>query len=212
MTARATRLAVVVAAILLAACSSLPPTHYYVLELEPEAAPAAAAGSAAAGAVPAAWTIGVRPFAVDAPYDQDRIVYRHGERSPEIGFYAYHVWAAPLSEMIPGAVSTGLRGAAGVAALEPVVTGRRYDAFLHGRVLAVEEIDLPDSQSVRASIELRLHAHDGGELWSELVEARADTHSSDVAEIVKALGSALGEALGETRAELGRVVSGLTAE
>ena len=32
----------------------------------------------------------MRSFDVDPPFDQDRIVYRVGAESPEIGFYAYH--------------------------------------------------------------------------------------------------------------------------
>ena len=28
-------------------------------------------------------------------------MYRVGEDSPEVGFYAYHRWAAPLSRMLP---------------------------------------------------------------------------------------------------------------
>jgi uncharacterized lipoprotein YmbA len=194
---------------LLAGCSQLPATHYYVIELDTRAAMASGGASGAAAAQSGAWTIGVRPFAVDAPYDQDRIVYRHGESSPEVGFYAYHLWAAPLQSMLPAAVAAGLSGAAGVAGLEPVVAGRRYDAFLHGRVLAVEEIDLSDRQVVRTALELRLHAPDGAELWSRRLEGRGETRTEEVADIVEALAAALGEALGPVRGELGGVLAGL---
>jgi uncharacterized lipoprotein YmbA len=186
-------------------CSQLPPTHYYVLELDPAPAAAAAGGGAVAEA--SAWTIGVRPFAVDAPYDQDRIVYRVGEGSAEVGFYAYHLWAAPLSSMLAAAVATGLEGAAGVAAIEPVAAGRTYRAFINGRVLAVEEIDLADRQLVRASIELRLVDRDGAELWADVVSARGETRTEHVGDVVEALSAALGEALASTRESLGRAVS-----
>jgi uncharacterized lipoprotein YmbA len=196
------------AALLVAGCSQLPATHYYVIELDPPAAAAAAGASAASAAETGARNVGVRLFAVDAPYDQDRIVYRVGESSPEVGFYAYHLWAAPLQSMLPAAVASAL-GSEGVAALEPVVAGRRYDAFLQGRVLAIEEIDLSDRQVVRAAIELRLHAPDGAELWSRVIEARGETRTEEVAEIVEALSAALGEALDPVRAELGGVLAGL---
>jgi uncharacterized lipoprotein YmbA len=202
----------VMAAISIVGCSQLPPTHYYVLELDPatsgETTGAAGTGGGAAGDA-SAWIVGVRPFAVDAPYDQDRIVYRVGEGSAEVGFYAYHLWAAPLSSMLAAAVASGLEGTPGVAAVEPVVAGRTYRAFLNGRVLAVEEIDLADRQLVRASIELRLVDRDGAELWTDIVAARGETRTERVDDVVEALSAALGEALGRTRESLGRAVASL---
>jgi uncharacterized lipoprotein YmbA len=101
---RTARTALAVAGILgtLAACGRGPATHYYLLEPREETS-SAAAGSAA--------TVGVRAFHVEPPYDQDRIVYRVGLESSEIGFYAYHRWAAPLSRMVPRVVAEGLDGA-----------------------------------------------------------------------------------------------------
>jgi uncharacterized lipoprotein YmbA len=198
-------LVAVMCAVAMTGCSQLPPTHYYVLELDPAPGGGATGGGAAVDA--SAWTVGVRPFAVDAPYDQDRIVYRVGEGSAEVGFYSYHLWAAPLSSMLPAAVATGLEGATGVAAVEPVVAGRAYRAFINGRVLAVEEIDLPDRQLVRAEIELRLVAPDGAELWTEVVDARGETRTEQVGDVVEALSAALAEALARTREGLGRAVS-----
>jgi uncharacterized lipoprotein YmbA len=203
----------VLAAISILGCSQLPPTHYYVLELDPAPGGEAARGSSdaatASGAATDAstWTIGVRPFAVDAPYDQDRIVYRVGEGSPEVGFYAYHLWAAPLSSMLAAAVATGLEGAPGVAAVEPVVAGRVYRAFINGRVLAVEEIDLADRQLVRATIELRLVDREGAELWADVVTARGETRTEQVGDVVEALSTALAQALAVTRDSLGAAVT-----
>jgi uncharacterized lipoprotein YmbA len=205
---------VVVAAISILGCSQLPPTHYYVVELDPVPAAGGATGnegadrastaaSAGATADASGWILGVRPFAVDAPYDQDRIVYRVGEGSPEVGFYAYHLWAAPLSTMLAAAVATGLEGAPGVVAVEPVVAGRTYRAFVNGRVLAVEEIDLADRQLVRATIELRLVDREGAELWTDVVTARGETRTEEVGEVVEALSVALREALVGTRESLG---------
>jgi uncharacterized lipoprotein YmbA len=206
---------IALAALAIAGCSQLPPTHYYVLELDrasggADAGDGAGSRGAAAGGLAAdssAWTIGVRPFAVDAPYDQDRIVYRVGEGSPEVGFYAYHLWAAPLSNMLAAVVATGLEGAPGVTAVEPVVAGRAYRAFINGRVLAVEEIDVADRQLVRAVIELRLVDRDGAELWADVVTARGETRTEQVGDVVEALSVALADALAGTRESLGRAVS-----
>ena len=209
-------LASAIATVLLVGCSQLPRTHYYVLEIDRAAAPGGAGGADDPGSGPApadapgaSLTIGVRPFVVDPPYDQERIVYRVGERSPEVGFYAYHLWAAPLSSMLPAAVAAGLTGAAGVDAIEPSAAGRDYSMFLLGRVRAVEEIDLDDRQLVRAAIELRLVGPDGEELWTHLIEARGETRAGEVTEIVEAFGRALEEALAGARARLGQAVSEL---
>ena len=70
-------------------CKAMPTTHYYILE--PRAGSSDDAGAGVA--------VGVLPFEVDPPYDQDRIVYRIGADSPKVGFYEYHRWAAPLSRM-----------------------------------------------------------------------------------------------------------------
>jgi uncharacterized lipoprotein YmbA len=201
----------VLVALSLVGCSQLPPTHYYVLELDRTSGRATTSdgagtsGGAAGGG--AAWTVGVRPFAVDAPYDQDRIVYRVGDGSPEVGFYAYHLWAAPLSTMMAAVVAAGLEGATGVDAVEPVVAGRAYRAFINGRVVAAEEIDLADRQLVRAVIELRLVDRDGAELWADVVTARGETRTEQVGDVVEAMSAALAEALAGTRESLGRAVS-----
>ena len=66
-----TAAAVSVALLLVWGCSQVPPTHFYVLEMQESAAVRAQSEEG--------WAIGVRSFVVDAPYDQDRIVYRLGE-------------------------------------------------------------------------------------------------------------------------------------
>ena len=106
-------------------CRSMPTTHYYVLE-PPEMGGEARQGSQDGLA------IGVREFVVDPPYDQDQLVYRSGGDSSEIGFYAYHRWAAPLGRLLPMAVASALTGVPGVASVEPVTSNGEYDAILTG--------------------------------------------------------------------------------
>ena len=64
----------------------------------------------------------VEAFLVDPPYDQDRLVYRVGRNTPEVGFYDYHRWAAPLSRMLPKVVADSFGTVRGVASIEPTVT------------------------------------------------------------------------------------------
>ena len=104
-----------VSAVGIAACARMPPTHYYVLldPSPPTPAPAHAGPS-----------LGVPPFHVDAPYDQDRLVYRIGADSPEVRFYAYHRWAVPLSRMLAQVASETLAG----TPVDEVLAGlRAYD-------------------------------------------------------------------------------------
>jgi len=176
-------------AAMLVGCGGPPATHYYLLELTPRVAADTAAGAERR------LTVGVRTFQVDPPYDQDRIVYRVRERSSEVGFYAYHRWAAPLSRMLPLAVATGLEGADGLRLIEPVVNGRSYDAYLVGRVLTLEEVDHPGGQDIVVRLKLALRTDDGAELWSEVLTAEDTINTKDVGEIVERMSRVVGAAI-----------------
>jgi ABC-type uncharacterized transport system auxiliary subunit len=167
-----------------------PPTHYYTLQL-----PAASDGAHATTGLDA----GVNAFHVDPPYDQDRIVYRVGDDSPEIGFYAYHRWAAPLSRMLPALVAERFRGAGGIGTVEPAAPGRRYAARIDGRLTMLEEIDLAEGQRIRLRMTLSLREADGTLRWREELEAEAATDTEDVRAIVEAMGTALSRALDDAR-------------
>ena len=168
-----------------------PESHYYTLRL-PAAAPGSPSGANGLD-------VGVSAFHVDPPYDQDRIVYRVGENSPEIGFYAYHRWAAPLSRMLPGLVAERFRGAREIATIEPKAPGRRYDSLIDGRLTMLEEVDGDDGQRIRLRMTLSLRDADGVMLWREELEAEASTRTDVVGPIVDAMGTALADALDRAR-------------
>ena len=180
--------------VLIAGCSQIPPTHFYVLELQQ---PFEARTQPDQG-----WDIGVRSFMVDAPYDQERIVYRLGDGSQEIHYYAYHHWAAPLSQLLAKSVAEGLGETEGVRSIEPTLPGRRYDAYLEGRVLAAEEVDHPDRQEVRLLIDLRLVSRDDEELWSESLRLEGSANTTEVEVIVSVMSTILADALAESRPAL----------
>jgi uncharacterized lipoprotein YmbA len=184
-------------------CGKLPATHYYVLQLPDVLATTDTPRAGEAGG----WEIGVRPFRVDSPFDQDRIVYRVGDDSLEIGFYAYHLWAAPLSRMLPDVVARGLDGVDGVRSIEPVMPGRDYAAYLDGRVLAVEEVDREDDQRVRVLLTLRLTSDDGVDLWSESLEAEGTTRTDEVHVVVERMSEVLADALADARDGLARAAA-----
>ena len=192
--------AVSVALLLAAGCAQMPPTHFYVLELR----------EAVAGRVQSkeGWDIGVRRFMVDAPYDQDRIVYRLGEGSPEVHYYAYHQWAAPLSQMLADSVADGLTPTEGVRSIESLMPGRTYDAYLEGRVLAVEEVDRPAEQLVRLRIDLVLVSRDDEELWSKSLRLEGATNTTEVVVIVERMNAILAQALSEAGPQLAAALGG----
>ena len=182
---------------LLGACSSAPPTHYYLLaptRPEPTVEPTTAAST---GLV-----IGVDPFTVDPPYDRDQLVYRLGADSVEVGFYTYHRWAAPLGDLVAVSMAEGLEGTPGIHRIEPSTSGGDYSAFLRGRVLYLEEIDVPGQQLARLALELRLVDREGKTLWSDQVQGTASGTNETVASIVEQLYQAFDQALEQARSGL----------
>jgi len=185
--------------LLVTACRSAPTTRYYVLAPSKTAPEAVASATGESGL-----RIGVEPFTVDPPYDRDQLVYRLGVDSVEVGFYSYHRWAAPLSELVAVAMAEGLRGTPGLESVEPWTSGGEYDALLHGRVLYLEEIDVPGQQEARIRLELRLVDMEGSMIWSQEVSGAASGQSDTVAQIVEQLYSAFDQALEQARAGLTR--------
>ncbi len=178
---------ILVAGSLLAGCAKIPPTHYYVLST-----PAPPNMT-----VPKRLRVGVRPFRVNPPYDQDRIVYRVGSESPEVGFYAYHRWAVPLGRMLPGVVSRLLESGSPLASFEPAMPGRSYAAVLDGHLLLLEEVDTLAEQQARLRLSLVLRSSAGEELWSASVFRSVAGQAAGVDEIVLQMRTALESALKE---------------
>ena len=185
--------------LLVSACRSAPTTRYYVLAPSRTAPQVETSSTSASGL-----RIGVEPFTVDPPYDRDQLVYRLGVDSVEVGFYSYHRWAAPLRELVAVAMAEGLRGTPGIESIEPWSSGGDYTAFLRGRVIYLEEIDVPGQQEARLRLELRLMDPEGSMIWSEEVFGSASGQSDSVAQIVEQLYAAFDQALEQARSGLTR--------
>lgn len=177
------------------ACTTIPETHYYLLRLKDKALPDASRD-------PGGLRIGVEDFRVDPPYDQDRIVYRIGSEGTELGFYAYHRWAVPLSRMLPQAAAGRFAGTPGIRSIEPVVQNRNYAAILEGRILSIEEIDTQQGQQVSIELTLWLRHRDGTLIWSDTLAAQASTKTGSVATIVERMRDTLILILAEGRERL----------
>jgi uncharacterized lipoprotein YmbA len=197
------RLSLLLVAPLLAHCGSVPITHYYVLETNPtDSANTRTENTEGI-------RVGVKAFQVDPPYDQDRIVYRVRDRSSEIGLYAYHRWASPLSRMLPVVVAAGLDGTEGLRSIEPVVPGREYDVYLVGRLLELEEVDRAAGQDVRVRIQLELRRPEGTEIWSQVVSGEDTVLAGDVVEVVETMNAVLAGAVADARPGFARALRAL---
>lgn len=181
----------------LGCAGSLPVTHYYTLRH-----PLEGIGSTAGSAIRAGLRVGVDTFLVDPPYDQDRLVYRTSQHSSEVGFYAYHRWASPLGRLIAVALAEGLSGTDGIASIEPASFGGKYDAHLGGRVIYLEEIDLPTKQVARLALEMRLIDSKGNTLWSQTLSSSVSGQAENAAQIMLQMTRAFEDVLGQARAGL----------
>jgi uncharacterized lipoprotein YmbA len=204
-------MAVLVMAAAIAGCGRAPASRYYLLQPREghDTLPALQTTiDGLVGETEAGLRAGVRPFHVDPPYDQDRIVYRVGRDAVEVGFYPYDRWAVPLSRMLPSLVAELLGEATGIASMEPVVAGRTYDALLEGHLLALEEIDTPDGQYARLRLLLLLRAQgDDGILWEEAISREAVTQAEDVGDVVTQMRALVEDALTEARPQLEAALS-----
>lgn len=200
-TAVATLVAVTIGALAAGACRSQPPSHLYVIA-QPDAAMATAATSGL--------RLAVRPFRVEPPYDDARLVYRVGSDSPEIGFYAYHRWAAPLGDQLAQAAIASFADLPDVGSIFRAAVGREHDAVLVGRLLYLEELDLPGEQIAHIGVELALLDEGGREVWAETVSGRVSGRADEVSEIVMGMRRATFEALGRARPGLTAGLAALT--
>lgn len=172
---------------LAAGCSGGPvaETRYYTLRPPTgnEAGVATEETTAATGGEGLA--VGVESIVVDPPYDQDRLVFRAGAQSVEVGFYNYHRWASPLSQLTATALAEGLRGTPGIATIEPAASGTTYGARLGGRLIYLEEVDRSGAQEVRVALDLELRDPTGRVIWSERLIESSTVDVESVPEIVR---------------------------
>lgn len=194
------RVALPLLALGMVTCRSAPPAHFYLItRLDATSLPEESTDQGV--------QLGVPPFNVDSPYDGDQLVYRVGQESPEIAYYTYHRWAAPLRDQLPLAVIAAFGDLPGVASIAPVGVGRRHDAALVGRLLYLEELDLPGEQIARIGLELALVDRSDRQIWRRRVAAQAGGLAGEVPEIVTYMRQALEEALRQVRPGLQAAVA-----
>ena len=175
------------------AAGGLPPTHYYTLG--PPEEPLEGGHQAADWADSEGLAIAVESLDVAPPYDQDRIVYRESTDSSEVGFYAYHRWAAPLGRLAQATLMSGLEGIPGIRAVGAMGSGSQFGAVLGGRILHIEEIAGSDGSAgsadragaVRLAFELELRSPSGETLWADGFAGSEAGVFADGGEVARAL-------------------------
>lgn len=182
---------VLVALILLIGCGSVPPVQHYLLSIPGTAAPAPSGDGP---------LLRVAALDIAPPYGDDRLVYRIAEGLDDdpqtVGFYEQHRWAAPPAALVTEALLEGLRARPDLSAVEPG-DWRRGALALSGRVLWLEELDLPSGPTARIGLDLQLHDPGGQLLWQRRFMAERIGSAQDVAQIVALLREALVEVVGE---------------
>lgn len=154
-----------VVAAILACAPTVPTTHLYRVNLP------STPGTAPGPCEPARrGSLLVRDMRVDGAYDDTRMMYRESEY--RLQRYEYHEWIVPPGELVSDALRDGYAASGWFARVEREADAS-IDVELHGRVLAIEEVDL---SRTRWAAHLRLEL----ELFDARTHERLWAHEYDL--------------------------------
>ncbi|MDC0674473.1 ABC-type transport auxiliary lipoprotein family protein [Nannocystis radixulma] len=193
--------AAMVAAIL-ACAPTVPTTHLYRVQLpttsgvEPSPCEPEMRGS-----------LLVRDMRVAGAYDDARMMYRESEY--QLQRYEYHEWVVSPGGLVSDALRDGYAASGWFARVE-----REYDASidaeLHGRVLAIEEVDLTETQWIahlRLELEL-LDARTSERLWSHEYDLTRPLEKRGPVGLAAAISAVLGEVIDASAPALAAAIPG----
>ncbi len=153
------------------------------------------------------YVIGVETFEANAPYQQDKIVFR---TSPyEVNFYEYHRWLRPPAELLQERVVKLLT----TSALFQKVHAYAFESFadysLLGRIVMFDQWYNEDkTASVHVGITYQLiNPEEQNLVWSDTITVTTPTSSLGVVETIKAFELALHENILQAIAAIDQVLS-----
>ncbi|PIE23126.1 MAG: hypothetical protein CSA62_08800 [Planctomycetota bacterium] len=135
-------------------------------------------------------------FAVSPHLESDRLLVRVGRNSLES--FEYHLWAAPLGEVLAGAVHAALLRSGIFADVVANDAALEADWVMDGQVLAFELIEDEQGCGVWFQMVLSLRDAKTGQLLERnMAEKRVECSTQEPALAVAALEAALGSSLQE---------------
>jgi len=169
----------------LSGCSSrVPITHYYTFHPQPWKSQAAATAIFP-------HILAVDAFNADAPYQQERIVFR---TSPyEVNFYEYRKWLRPPTDLVTEQVFRALKTSGFFHDVRTYESGADY--LLQGRIMMFEQwYEDQETSTVHVGIRYSVVTPDEDHIiWTNTIETSAKTPSLDILETIQAFETALQE-------------------
>jgi len=137
------------------------------------------------------FALGVRPFSAPIRY-QDQIFYRVSD--VEVGFYDYHRWVEPPSDMIAGTLADALKAAGLFHRVESVENAGPSDLVLEGDLIGFDEVESQGGRSAYCEISLRIHRTGmGTPLWTGSFKTAVPVHEQGVSSFARAMSKAVAE-------------------
>lgn len=187
---------------ILSGCFGVPATHYYTFQ------PTLVESPQHTKQTSYPFGLSVESYDGDAPYQQDRIVYRTS--AYEVNFYEYRRWLRPPTELVTGETLKQLNASRLFSSVREGTFEAATRFVLEGQVLMFDQWYTESKRStVRVGIRYRLSdpALEQDVLWDETIETAAPTPTMETLEVVKAFELALHENILQAIAAIDRVVT-----
>jgi ABC-type uncharacterized transport system auxiliary subunit len=171
---------------ILVGCGRVRYPQYYTLNLPAPPDPPASENAHA--------TLAIREFSAPTYLRQGAIAYK---ASPEqIGFYAYHRWAADPREVVTNAVIDRLRASGAFALVKPYDGRPSASYVLSGRLEKLNEFDYEGAVKVEIALSARMTSvATGATVWSNAVSQVGDVNKRDVAAVVSEMNRTIERAI-----------------
>ncbi len=172
-----------VSILILGGCSSkIPLTHYYTFHPQ-----SPTSGKPTAAKYPK--ILAIDTFQADAPYQQERLVFR---TSPyEVNFYEYRKWLRPPTELVTEQVFRAFKTSGTFQDARLYESGADY--LLQGRIVMFEQwYEEQQASTVHVGIRYALMTLDEERIiWADTIETSETTPSLDILGTIQAFETAL---------------------